>query len=109
MPTFTERADYSLNQTLSSMGMSLAFGPEADLTGIALQPPLYVQTVEQHAYLQVTPKGTTAAAATGVGVSMSATQATLLPIVIDHPFLFLVRDDATGAILFESMVENPAS
>jgi serine protease inhibitor len=33
----------------------------------------------------------------------------LLPIVIDHPFLFLVRDDATGAILFESMVENPAS
>jgi len=109
MPTFTERADYNLSQTLSSMGMSQAFGPEADLTGIALQPPLYVQTVEQHAYLQVTPKGTTAAAATGVGVGMSATQATLHPIVIDHPFLFLVRDDATGAILFESMVENPAS
>jgi serine protease inhibitor len=30
-------------------------------------------------------------------------------ILVDHPFLFLVRDDATGAVLFESMVENPAS
>lgn len=93
MPSFTERSDYNLIQTLSSMGMAQAFGPEADLTGIALRPPLYVQAVEQHAYLQVTPKGTTAAAATGVGVAMSATEATPHPIVIDHPFLFLVRDN----------------
>jgi len=109
MPTFTEQSDYDLIQTLSSMGMAQAFGPGADLTAIAPRPPLYVHAVEQHAYLQVTPKGTTAAAATGVGVAMSATEATEHPIVIDHPFLFLVRDDATGAILFESMVENPAS
>ena len=109
MPSFTERSDYNLIQTLSSMGMAQAFGPEADLTGIALRPPLYVQAVEQHAYLQVTPKGTTAAAATGVGVAMSATEATPHPIVIDHPFLFLVRDNASGAVVFESMVENPAS
>jgi serpin B len=109
MPTFTLRSDYQLNQTLSSMGMSQAFG-YADFSNIAPQPPLAVHTVEQHAYLQVTPKGTTAAAATGIGVIATVTRAGEPPvIVIDHPFLFLVRDDATGAILFESMVENPAS
>jgi len=110
MPTFTERSDNQLNQTLSSMGMSQAFDPtKSNLTGITAQPPLFVQAVEQKAYLQVTPKGTTAAAATGISVGMSAVEANLHPIVIDHPFLFLVRDNATGAILFASMVENPAS
>ncbi|MGA3353791.1 MAG: serpin family protein [Acidimicrobiales bacterium] len=109
MPTFTERSDNQLNKTLSSMGMSQAFGPGADFTGITVQPPLVVQAVEQQAYLQVTPKGTTAAAVTGVAVGMSAVEANVHPIVIDHPFLFFVRDDATGAILFESMVENPAA
>jgi serine protease inhibitor len=41
-------------------------------------------------------------------VSTSAVEV-LQRVVIDHPFLFLVRDNATGAILFESMIENPAS
>jgi len=108
MPTFTIRSDNQLNQTLSSMGMSDAFSLSADFSRIDPNLPLYVQTVEQHAYLQVTPKGTTAAAATGIGVGTSAVEVPK-PVVIDHPFLFLVRDDATGAILFESMVENPAS
>jgi serpin B len=109
MPTFTERSDYQLNQILSSMGMSQAFD-QASFTNIAPQPPLAVHAVEQHAYLQVTPQGTTAAAATGIGVVATATRAgEPRVVVIDHPFLFLVRDDATGAVLFESLVENPSS
>ncbi len=108
MPTFTEHDDNQLNQTLSSMGMSQAF-EQANFTNITPEPPLAVHAVEQHAYLQVTPQGTTAAAATGVGVVATATRAgEPRVVIIDHPFLFLVRDDATGAILFESMVENPA-
>lgn len=109
MPTFTERSDNQLNQTLSTMGMSRAF-LQADFTNITAQPPLAVHAVEQHAYLQVTPQGTTAAAATGIGVVATATRAgEPKVVVIDHPFLFLIRDNATGAILFESMVENPTS
>jgi serpin B len=109
MPTFTLRADNQLNGTLSSMGMEQAFGIGADFSKIALYPPLEVHAVEQHAYLQVTPKGTTAAAATGIGVVGTVAREGAGPIVIDHPFLFLVRDNATGTIIFESMVENPAS
>jgi serpin B len=107
MPAFTLRSDYELNQTLSTMGMSQAFSPGADFSGITTQERLQVNAVEQHAYLQVTPKGTTAAAATGVGVIMSLSRPRH-PIVIDHPFLFFIRDNATGAVLFESLVENPA-
>ena len=109
MPTFTLRSDNKLNQTLSSMGMSQAFETGADFSKINATVPLQVGTVEQHAYLQITPKGTTAAAATGIGVIATATPVSTEPIVIDHPFLFLLRDNVTGAILFESMVENPAS
>ena len=109
MPTFTLRSDNQLNHTLSSMGMSQAFETGADFARINATVPLEVGTVEQHAYLQVTPKGTTAAAATGIGVIATATPVPEQPIVIDHPFLFLLRDDVTGAILFDSMVENPAS
>ena len=109
MPTFTLRSDYQLNQTLSTLGMPDAFGPNADFTAIAPNPPLQVGVVEQHAYLQITPKGTTAAAATGISVLPTAVRQGPEPIVVDHPFLFMIRDDATGTILFESMVENPAS
>jgi len=109
MPTFTLRSDNQLNQTLASMGMSQAFETGADFSRINAAVPLEVGTVEQHAYLQVTPKGTTAAAATGIGVIATAMPSPEQPIVIDHPFLFLLRDNVTGAILFESMVEDPAS
>ena len=109
MPTFTQRSDNQLVQTLSSMGMSQAFQSGADFSKINATVPLAVQAVEQHAYLQVTPKGTTAAAATGIGVIATATRSGSEPIVINHPFLFILRDNLTGAILFESMIENPAS
>ena len=106
MPSFTLRSDYQLNQTLSAMGMSDAFSSRADFTGITAKGGLQVQTVEQRAYLQVTPKGTTAAAVTGINVIMSAVHPTPT-IVIDHPFLFIIRDNTTGTILFESLVESP--
>jgi serpin B len=109
MPTFTLRSDNQLNGTLSSMGLEDAFGIGADFSKITLYPPPEVHAVEQHAYLQVTPKGTTAAAATGIVIVGTATRKGAGPILIDHPFLFLVRDNATGTILFEAMVDNPAS
>ncbi len=106
MPTFTIRSDDKLNSTLASMGMSQAFGSGADFSGISSKAALQVQAVEQHAYLQVTPTGTKAAAATGISDEPTSI-AESGPILIDHPFLFLVRDNATGTILFEAMVENP--
>lgn len=106
MPTFTLRADDQLSSLLSSMGMEGAFSSGADLGGIA-PLGLQVSSVEQHVYLQVSPVGTRAAAATGVAVG-TAVEAGGVRIDVDHPFLFLVRDDTTGAVLFEAAVANPA-
>ena len=106
MPKFDFASQFSLNDALSAMGMSDAFVPtRADLSGIGGRPgDLYLKAVVHQATITVDEKGTEAAAATG-GVA----EALSLPptITIDHPFLFAIRDDKTGAILFAGRVLDP--
>jgi serpin B len=104
MPKFTLRGSNQLNGTLQAMGVRGVFGSPG-LTAIA-PGGLSVQDVEQHTYLSVTEQGTEAAAATGIAIGESLTLPTL-KLTINRPFLFLVRDTATGAILFASTVVNP--
>ena len=106
LPKFTLRGSYQLNGTLQSMGVRDVFGSPG-LTAITPGGALSVQDVEQHTYLSVTEQGTEAAAATGIEIGTAAVPATLR-LTINRPFLFLVRDTATGAILFASTVVNPA-
>jgi serpin B len=102
LPRFQLTDAHDLNGVLESMGVRDIFGP-ADLTGLS-PTPLVVQQVEQRAFLKVDESGTKAAAATGVATATAAP----LAVTIDRPFLFLVRDMKTGAVLFESEVENPS-
>jgi serpin B len=109
LPRFSDDGYLNLNQTLSAMGMPLAFSPEADFSAMSTTP-LQVQSVGQRDYLNVAEKGTEAAAATGISaMPASATAgATRLPrIKFDHPFVFLIRDTTTGAILFASVMNTP--
>jgi serpin B len=87
------------------MDIEDAFSAHADLSGIG--PNLTVSQVVQRTYLKVAEKGTVAAAATGVGITGTAIPAGRLNVTLDHPFLFLIRDNKTGAILFASQIENP--
>jgi len=57
----------------------------------------------------VTPKGTVGTAATAIGVGFSASVAPPISIQFDHPFLFLVRDTQTGAIVFSAAVNDPTA
>jgi len=108
LPRFTLRTSGELSQVLQAMGMHDAF-QNADLSGMLPGVTgLAVQQVVQRAYLHVTAWGTEAAAATGIGVGVSATTSKVR-VVFDHPFLFLVRDTKTGAILFAAEVQNPAA
>jgi serpin B len=106
LPKFTLRGSYLLNGTLQSMGVRDVFGSPG-LTAITPGGALSVQDVQQHTYLRVTEQGTEAAAATGIEVGSSVAAPTLR-LTINRPFLFLVRDTATGAILFASTVVSPA-
>lgn len=107
MPSFQLRSQTNLSSLLAAMGMPLAFGPTADFANIS-PAPLYVSTVEHAAFLDVSEWGTEAAAATGIGMTFAAISGGF-DITIDHPFLFLIRDTVTGAILFSSVVNNPTS
>ena len=94
------------------MGMPKAFSPrEADFSGIANVPgePLYIGNVIHKALVDVDEKGTEAAAATAV-VMKAGSARPQEPEVFnaDHPFLFLIRENRTGAVLFLGRLVKPA-
>jgi serpin B len=92
----------SLNSTLTGMGMGSLFAG-ADLSGITGAPGLTVAAVEHEVFLKVDEEGTTAAAATGAAIVESHGPT----VSADRPFLFLIRDRLTGAILFIGRVVDP--
>jgi serpin B len=98
-----------LNKPLSAMGMASAF-QTADLVpmlGGTATKNLYVATVQQADVLQLNSGGIDAAASTGTSIGITAVEQARR-ITIDHPYLLLVRDTKTGAILFSSAVNDPA-
>jgi len=107
LPRFTFGTALSLNQVLSAMGMGQAFSNNADFSNLS-PVPVKVSFVLHEAWVKVMEKGTEAAAASAGGIGPTAVAPPGERLVFDHPFLFLVRDNATGAILFEAQVTNPA-
>jgi len=108
LPKFELHQKLPLAPILADLGMPTAFDPNAaDFTGMADVPtePLYIQDVLHEAWVKVDEQGTEAAAATGVVVG---TTSAMEPVVCDHPFVFLIRDDLTGTILFLGRVEDPS-
>lgn len=107
-PKFKYTSQFSLKDTLMALGMKDAFTPgRADFSGMATGEKLFISAVIHKAYIDVHEKGTEAAAATAVAIG-----ATSLPrpatFTADRPFLFLIRDNETGAILFLGRVADPA-
>lgn len=107
-----------LAAVLKSMGMPLAFDRQkADFTGIAnpsdLRDRLCIGDVFHKAFVKVDEKGTEAAAATAVVMMRAGSAApkpeTLAEFKADHPFLFLIRDEATGLVLFMGRVADPTT
>jgi serpin B len=79
----------------------------ADLSGIDGAMDLYVSFVVQQALVEVDEQGTVAAAATGGGGAEGAVIVSPPLVVIDKPFMFLIRDVKNGSILFMGRVEDP--
>jgi serpin B len=99
----------SLRSQLVALGMADAFDPSAaDFSGMDGQRDLFIGDGYHKAMVRVDEDGTEAAAATAV--NMQATAARVDPpltLTIDRPFVFLIRDDATGALLFIGRIVNP--
>jgi serpin B len=108
MPKFTDSRKRFLKSTLKQLGMIDAFDA-ADFSGMDGTRKLFIGEVIHEAFVKVDEKGTEAAAATAViGEEVSPGPSPLpLAMVVDRPFLFLIRDIPTGAILFMGRVVNP--
>jgi serpin B len=111
LPKFDFSAEFKLAPTLKAMGMPDAFDmTKADFSGM-YDPSqvsgnnLYLSHVIHKAFVAVDEVGTEAAAASGV-----VAEAASMPIVlrVDRPFIFLIRDRQTGAILFIGRVVDPS-
>jgi serpin B len=107
MPKFEFDSRFSLNQALAAMGMPAVFSGGADLSGMTGKKDLFISDVLHKAFVSVDEEGTEAAAATAVVMKLSAVAEEPVPVTVDHPFMFLIRDIQTGAILFVGRVVDP--
>ena len=109
LPRFKFMTTLPLSDVLSSMGMVDAFeGTKADLSGIDGGHDLFIKAVLHQALIAVDEKGTEAAAATAVIGETDGAVFNPNPLIVDRPFLFAIRDDATGAIVFLGRVLDPS-
>lgn len=109
MPKFDIRSSFGLVPALSQLGMSTAFGADADFSGIDGSHDLYISDVVHQAFVSVDEAGTEAAAATAVIIGVTSLPVSPFELTLDRPFVFLLRDLRTGAILFVGRLVNPAS
>lgn len=110
LPRFSIDSRLELSAVLAAMGMPAAFGPAADFSGITTAEMLAISKVIHQANIDVDESGTTAAAATVViGRSMMG-GAMPVPVVfhVDRPFMYFIRDTASGAVLFMGRVADPS-
>jgi serpin B len=113
LPKWSMLLDFELSKTLGDLGMGVAFGDGADFSGIAkptaAQDGLRIAKVIHKAFVEVNEEGTEAAASTAVigTTGMGAVQPPT-PFIVDHPFIFLIRDTQSNVILFMGRVNNPS-
>jgi serpin B len=109
IPKLKMTSEFSLASVLQSMGMMDAFMPNsADFSGMTGRKDLCISAVIHKAYVDINEEGTEAAAATAVTMRLTAVGPGQTPVFrADHPFVFLIRDNQTGSILFIGRVMNP--
>jgi serpin B len=110
LPRFKAEAKFRLNEPLQALEMRAAFGGGADFTGMHASPEqIYIAHVLHKAFVDVNEEGTEAAAATAVVSKRAPSPAPPEPKLFraDRPFLFLIRENATGSVLFLGRYVGP--
>jgi serpin B len=113
LPKFKLACQFQLADVLKSMGIVDAFDRgSANFSGMTTDDRLHIGTVIHEAVMDVNEEGTEAAAATAVGMQATAVIVSRPPpppmeFRADHPFIFFIRQQSSGAILFAGRVENP--
>lgn len=106
LPRFKAETSMLLNKPLQNMGIRTAFTSAADFSGIAEMGPLVLDQVKQKCYIDVSEKGTEAAAVTSAQIRLtSARPVVKLPVMrVDRPFMFVIADGENRNILFAGKI-----
>ncbi len=108
LPRFELEYESSLNDVLAALGMDEAFSGDADFTGINPEGGLFISEVKHKTYVKVNEEGTEAAAVTSVEVGrLSMPQ--VFTLRVDRPFLFIIHDAHSKALLFMGKIVDPPS
>ncbi len=112
LPRFKADSHFDLASHLAAMGMPTAFDP-TPRTSPGSQPtsPLFIANVIHQANIDVSEEGTTAAAATVVSMKggIGPNPIPSVTFHVNQPFLFLIHDNATGAVLFAGRIDDPSA
>ncbi|WP_286797403.1 serpin family protein [Psychrobacter sp. UBA6291] len=109
LPKFKLEENYGMNSLLANMGMTKAFGSDADFGLFSQDLSLSVDAIAHKAVIEVDEKGTKAAASTSISIvpmSLGYSMNTI-KFKVDHPFMFVIKDNKTNAILFLGQVNKP--
>ena len=107
LPKFTTDFSVSLKPILANLGISRAFGSNAQFGGIS-DEPLYISDVIQKTYINVNEKGTEAAAVTVAVTGLLSMRPPKVEIItFDRPFIYAIIKDNSNHVLFAGKVGNP--
>lgn len=107
MPKLDQESTLTLNDALAACGMTDAFGDQADFSAITgSKNDLYISSVLQKTYIEVSEKGTKAAAATEIGIETMAMPVEADPVVADRPYVYMIVDLEHSVPLFVGRVVN---
>jgi serpin B len=109
LPKFKiETPNMDMIDPMTNLGLVDVFGMNADLSGMTGDKSLLISTLVQKAFIDVNEAGTEAAAVT---IAVAEVKGMISPdpltIIFDKPFLFLIRDTNTGAIVFIGQFMQP--
>ncbi|MDY9917963.1 MAG: serpin family protein [Proteiniphilum sp.] len=107
LPKFKTEYSKRLNEVLAKMGMGIAFANVADFSRMS-DAPAKIDFVKQDTYISTDELGTEAAAVTTIGMIMTSLPVNPEKVVFNanRPFLYLIQENSTGAILFMGAVKN---
>lgn len=107
LPKFKTEYSKKLNDVLTKMGMGIAFTDAADFSGIT-DVPARISFVKQDTYISTDESGTEAAAVTTVGMELTSMPSQPQKVIFnaERPFIYIIQENSTGAILFMGAVKN---
>ena len=108
LPRVTVKARYELKRAFQTLGMALPFSDHADFSGITDDAQLRIDEAVHESFVAVDETGTEAAAATGVIMAPVSVPPPPVHFRADHPFLYVIRDNRSGTLLFMGRLETPA-